>query len=218
MNAKLNASTVINPGRMDRAGILCLAAVIAETLDRNSSVDEFVAAGDAEEATQKHARGVLVGLNRSMADAKKLAEVCEAHAKKDAANIAAWKDAKKTGRKYRTPWSESVYIQARSLADETGAAFTIRKLTDKKTGTVTFYPCENIKTARDVAASGQRADRKVTEPRADLTDGQALRQIRALLKLASTRNSDTVAAVAAILAPAASVSGKLPKVAKRNAA
>lgn len=215
MNAKVSPSTLFNAGRMDRAGILCLAAVIAETLDRNSSVEEFVSAGDAEEATQKHARGVLVGLNRSMADAMKLAQVCQAHAQKDASNIAAWKLAKKEEREYRTPWSESVYIQARKLADKTGAPFTIRKLTEGQT--VTFYACENVKTARDVAATGTRADRKTTEPRSDITDAQACKQIRALLKLATTSNRDTVAAVAALLQPV-TVTGKLPKVAKRAAA
>lgn len=117
--------------------------------------------------------------------------------------------------------ARSLYSSIRKGVGEAGHAFTLsQKTTD---GRPAWVGAEvSASAAKSKAASGKRAPRAGKRERDDEAAVKALHRIREAAGLPrNMRNDDTANAIIALLAtlkPAASVSGKLPRIAKRVAA
>lgn len=190
-----------------------LAAALVVSLSTKSTNEELVAALQLS-TVRASARAVLVDLCATMTGAARVAECLTAYAALNPNELKTYAKAKAEGRKVQTPECVSIYVQLRREVDERGLAFTVAKRGGSDNPC--YIPTEREASAKkSVAAKGPRASRKVTEPKGDLTDAQAMKQIRALLHLNSTSNADTVAALQQMFA---NVAGKrISQPAKRAA-
>lgn len=191
----------------NNAGFIAMVSNVTASDSVDTLASYLVGSGNM----RKRTIAALVALCATMTGANKAGEVITAAYILESADA----PAAAPGEKAERLNAVSAYVEVTRKVKAAGHAFTISQRTVD--GERAWVGAERSATeAKSKAASGAR-ERKVSEPRADLTDGQALRQIRALFKLASTSNRDTVAAVAALLQPV-TVTGKLPRAAAKRAA
>ena len=184
------------------------ALAISETLTRKSSHEDFVLALQTGSIIG-NARKTLAEMCDTMAGALFVAEVLTLDAERNAETLAAYQAAKaakargEAAADLKAPDCETTYILIRRWNNEQARPFTV----SKRDGA--FIPVENVKTAKSEAASGERASRKVSESREDITGDQACKRLRHAAKLTTRSNLETVAFYSALLAEVSDLRAKL---------
>lgn len=170
------------------------------TFSASTPTETFVAGLCASKTLRERIVVALVSFCSTMTGASRAGEIVTAFHIANESEHDADTIAKREGREVEKRFNAgSLYAEITRKAQDAGHAFTIARRTVKEDGKKRLAwigaTRESVE-AKSKAASGPRASRKVP---GEMTDKQAMQQVRALLGLEETGNAATVAAVAALV-------------------
>ncbi len=190
-----------------------LFAAMSTTFNASTPTEAFVAGLCASKTLRERIVVALVAFCATMTGASRAAEIVTAFHIANEAEHDGDTLAKREGRTVEQKFNaRSLYAEITRKADAAGHSFTIAQRSVKEDDGAKrlawIGATQESVAAKRAAASGPRKPR--AKVAGEMTDKQAIMQVRALLKLEESSNAQTVAAVAALLKrlPAAAPSVK----------